>query len=592
MPVEPVERRLAAILSADVVGYSRLMAEDEAATIRTLTEYREQLARLVRQHRGRVVDQTGDNALAEFPSALDAVSAAIEIQQVLSGRNADLSPKHRMRLRIGVHLGDVVVDGERIYGDGINIAARLEGLADAGGICISDMIYKQVRSKLDCGYEDLGEREVKNIPGQVRVYRISVKTDESAVSQAPPGSDEPTAAGSGAQPAIAVLPFDNMSGDPDQEYFADGLAEDLITRLSSFRLFSVIARNSSFVYKGRAVDVKRVGRELAARYVIEGSVRKIGDRVRISVQLIDTATSHHVWAHTYDRELRDIFAVQDEIVRAVAGSIFPEVIQSERRRAAHKEPQNLDAWECGMRGWWHVFRPTRDDNTKARSLFEKALELDPRLSTAFSGLSRTHHNDILFQWTDSPARSTSEAVRAAEACIGINDRDHSGYLALGLAYSLTEGKKAISAFRLALELNPNSSAAHFYIGLSHALGCRPDASIAALETAMQLSPQDPQMWSYLWSMALAHFSAERFEETVDWARRSIQRKADWPLTFTTLAAGHAHLGQVDKARAAVQELLQLSPGFSLSSAMPFLSTADPAFVDRYLDGLRKAGLPE
>ena len=246
-----------------------------------------------------------------------------------------------------------------------------------------------------------------------------------------------------------------------------------------------------------------------------------------------------------------------------------------------------------MRGWWHVFRTTRDDNAKARTLFEKALELDPQLVGAFSGLSRTHYNDVVFQWTDSTARSISEAVRAAQACIGINDRDHGGYIALGSAYGLTgQGREAISAYRLALQLNPNSSGCHFYIGISHALAGRPDDSIASLEKAMQLSPQDPQMWSYLWSMALAHLSAERHEEAVEWARRSLQRKADWPLTFTTLAAAHALLGQIDEARVAVQELLELSPGFSLAGVMPFLSTADPSFVDRYLGGLRKAGLGE
>jgi adenylate cyclase len=338
VPSAPTERKLAAILSADVVGYSRLMAEDEEETVRRLGAYRVEITNLVGDHRGRVVDFTGDNFLAEFPTATDAVEAAAEIQRVLKARNAAVPAGRAMEFRIGVHLGEVRVEGERIYGDGVNIAARLEGLGSPGGICISDVVLKQVESRLDLSYEDLGEQSVKNIPKPIRTYRIQVKPEGGAADARLPGMDELTVPGFSGAPAIAVLPFDNLSGDPEQEYFADGIAEDLITRLSTWMDFPVIARNSSFTYKGRSVDVKQVSRELGVRYVVEGSVRRAGDRVRISAQLIDATTGAHIWAERYDRDLEDIFALQDEITEAIVGAMNPALIKSEMARAARKDP--------------------------------------------------------------------------------------------------------------------------------------------------------------------------------------------------------------------------------------------------------------
>ncbi len=369
-----IDRKLTAILSADVKGYSRLMGEDEVATIRTLTAYRELIISLIREHKGRVVDTPGDNLLAEFASVVDAVTCAVEVQRDLGERNAELPDQRKMEFRIGINLGDVVVEGERIYGDGVNIAARVEGLADGGGICISGTVYEHVKNKLVLGYESLGEHTVKNIAEPVRVYRINLEK---------PGAkplDLPT------KPSIAVLPFKNLSGDPEQEYFSDGITEDIITALSRIRQFFVISRNSTFSYKVTSPDVRRVAKELGASYILEGSVRKAAGRVRISAQLIEGTTGNHVWAERYDRDLEDVFAVQDEITQTVVSAIEPELLKSELHRARIKPPEDLHAQDCYYRGMWHINRRTKEDDTEARRLFERATELDPTFGPAYVGI--------------------------------------------------------------------------------------------------------------------------------------------------------------------------------------------------------------
>jgi adenylate cyclase len=590
---DAVERKLAAILSADGVGYSRLMAQDEVATVQTLTAYREVTATLLQQHRGRVVDSPGDNLLAEFPSALDAVQAALEIQRVIQARNTAVPANRRMEFRIGVNLGDVMVEGERIYGDGVNIAARLEGLAEAGGVCISATVHEQVRRKLDVGYEDLGEQVVKNIPEPVRVYRVRLKPEGAAATEALPGMDELTVPGFSGRPAIAVLPFDNLSGDPEQEYFTDGIAEDLITRLSDWRWFPVIARNSSFVYKGQAVDVRKVSRELGVRYVVEGSVRKSGDRIRVTAQLIDATTGHHVWAERYDRELRDIFVLQDEITEAIVASMNPELRQFETERVARRDPQSLDAWDCAQRGWWQMFQPGGGRNAKARSLYEQAIELDPRSVWAYYGLAMTHYNDVIDLTTDSRDRSITEMVRAARRCVELDDKDPLGHVALGAAYSLTgQRHEMIAALQLAIELNPSLSTAYYWLGVLLAWGGRSDEAIENLDKAMRLNPKDPMVWITFHGVAMAHFAAERYEEAVDWAERSLHRRPKGGVAATILAASLAHLGRVEEARRIVTSSYGGRRLPSLSAVERNLAFAAPAVAERYLDGLRKAGLKE
>jgi adenylate cyclase len=538
---EAVAHRLAAILSADAVGYSRLMAEDEAATIRTLTDYREEIAMLVRQHEGRVVDAPGDNVLAEFPSAIEAVRCAVELQGVLRGRNATLPRERRMEFRVGVHLGEVAVDGERLYGDGVNIAARLEAMGEPGGVFISGTVHEQVRHKLALDFADLGERQVKNFPDPIRVYRV--REEQRAPPRAgrrqrntrialataavvlvaglavwwlrPPPAHDFTVEGFDDVPAVAVLRFCNLSGDPEQAYFADGLAEDLITRLSAKRL-PVIARNSSFTFDGCAADVEQVGRELRARYVVEGSVRRAGERVRISAQLIDATTGHHVWAETYDRVLRDIFAVQDEITGVIVASAASELYSTETERTMRKEPRDLGAYDLVMRGGWHFNKLTPHDNAKARSLFERASERDPRYAFAFTGVALTHYWDILFQWSDAPERSVAELSRAARTSVSLDGEDPLGQVALAAAYGLTgQGDKVIAALERAIAKDPSMVPARVWLGMALAIRRRPDEGIAHLETAMRLSPRDRLMFAVFEGVALAHFAADRYQDAAD-----------------------------------------------------------------------------
>jgi adenylate cyclase len=499
-----------------------------------------------------------------------------------------------MEFRIGVHLGEIRVEDERIYGDGVNIASRLEGLAPPGGICVSSTVHEQVEKKLNVALEDLGERTLKNIPRPIHVYGVKLLLPEAQPESRPlPGQDDLTVPGFGGRPAIAVLSFDNLSGDPGQEYFADGIAEDLITRLSAWRTFPVIARNSSFTYKGKPVDVKQVSRELGVRYVVEGSVRKVGDRVRISAQLIDATTGAHVWAERYDRELSDIFTVQDEITDAIVASMHPQLQQYESERAVHQKPQDLGAWELAQRGWWEFSLSTRDSLAKARALFQKASDMDPGFARAFAGLAFTHHHDIMMNWSASAEQAVAELSQAARRAVELDNEDAQAHMALGMAHNARgEQEKLISSVKFAIQLDPSLATACRTLGVYLALAGRPEEAIPNLEKAMRLSPHDPWLFECLYGMAMAHAASGRYEEAVDWANRSVQHKPEYPVAYLVLAGSYAALERLDEARSALQEALPLNPAYSLSGLRLALAGADAAYRERIIDALRRAGMPE
>jgi adenylate cyclase len=593
MNEEHARRKLTTILNADVEGYSRLMADDEEATVRTITSYRELAIDLIQYHNGRVADAKGDNILAEFASVVDAVRCAVEIQRELKQRNSELPDHRKMKFRIGINLGDIIEDKETIYGDGVNIAARLEGLAHPGGICISGTAYDQVKNKLDLGYEYLGEKTVKNIPEPVRVYRLGMAPGEQrypeslemgAPSEAPTLPDKPS---------IAVLPFDNLSGDPEQVYFVDGIVEDIITELSRFPYILVIARTTSFTYKGKSVDIRQVGSELGVRYVLEGSVRRISDRVRITAQLIEAATGNHIWAERYDRNLENIFSVQDEITAQVVGSIHPELYAAEMRRAQQRPTESLDVWNYAVRGRWHVLRLTREDNAEAKRLFGKALELEPNYVPALSFLVYCHICDVLFGWSQAPPESITEARRFARQASSLDQNDPWVQCALGLTEFIAKNPDtAIAHYRKAIELNPNFALAYGYLSLQLAYAGEAEAAIEAGHKAIRLSPRDPELFHFHTAISTAHFVEERYTEAVTWANKVMAERPESPAWRRVLAASLAQLGQIEEARKAMEGLLNITPSLTATLLRNIVYFKKPEDFDRYIDALRKAGLPD
>ena len=462
------------------------------------------------------------------------------------------------------------------------LSEREAGISAVVGIAVlAGIVFAGVRSLL--------RRRAEPAPEKARAGVEATSATDSSL----PGLDPLTVPGFEGRPAIAVLPFDNLSGDPEQEYFADGIAEDLITRLSAWRYVPVIARNSSFTYKGKPVDVKQVSRELGVRYVVEGSVRKAAERVRISAQLIDATTGAHVWAETYDRELRDIFALQDEITEAIVAAMHPELWKSEQERAVRRNPQDLTAWDTAQRGWWHLRRFTKDDAAEARLLFQRAIDADPQFAQAFAGLAFTHQIDADQQWSNSPAQSIAELYRAARRAVELDSEDAIANMALGVAHARRgEQDESISAFGFATQLNPAMVDAYRMLGIYLALAGRPDEAIASLEKAMRLSPHDPWGFECFFGMAMAHVAAGRYEDAVDWAQRSRQRKPDYPLAYLAVAGTYVQLDRIDEARSALEEALRLNPAYSVSGLRLPLAGADPALRERIIDALRKAGLPE
>jgi adenylate cyclase len=586
MTEQRVQRRLAAILAADVVGYSRLMRDDEAGTLTQLKALRLELFEpKVKEYGGRIVKTTGDGVLVEFPSAVDAVQHAVDVQQGMAQRNRTGPRDRRMELRMGINLGDVIVEGDDLYGDGVNIAARIEELAEPGGICVSAMVYESVCHKLKIGFTDLGERSVKNIVDPLRVYAV-VPEEAGAVDTSPGPS-----AALFRRPAVAVLPFENLSGDPDQEHFADGLSEDIITALSLWRSFPVISRNSTFAYKGQRHDIRKVAAELGARYMLEGSVRRGGGRVRVTAQLIDAQSGHHVWAHKYDRDLRDLFDLQDELTRQIVGVVAPAVVRAEQNRLVLSRPRSLDAWECVQRGMAYLHSYDRVSTTRARRLFERAIELDPTYSRGYLGLAFSHHREVQFHFSDSRAASVEKCVQAARRAVELDDSDAFAHWELGIAHLFAgDNDKALAEARVAVELNPTYANAHVVVGLALVLLGQPDEGIPHLEAWAEWNLHDPANSINLGHLATAYFAARRYDDAVIHAQRSIERRTDNPQAHVILAASLAHLGRIHEAREALGKMEGLLPGFAQPSGWWFKFSRHED-NERLLDGLRNAGLP-
>jgi adenylate cyclase len=582
-----LERRLAAILAADVVGYTRLMGDDEAGTLERLKAHRKDfVGPKIAEYRGRIVKLMGDGHLAEFASVVDAVACAAALQAGMAERNADVPVPRRITLRIGVNLGDVIIEGDDIYGDGVNIAARLEALAEPGGICVSAKVHDEVANKLPLGFEDMGAQELKNVTGPVQVYRVTPEAPKALGGAEDLQIPE--------KPSIAVLPFTNMSGDLEQEYFADGISEDVITGLSKIRWFFVIARNSTFTYKGQAVEVTQVARELGVRYVLEGSVRKVGSRVRITAQLIDAATGRHVWAERYDREIVDIFALQDEMTQTIVGAVEPELSAAERERVLGKPPENLDAWESYQRGLWHLWTYAQEGNLEAARLLERATDLDPGFAPAYAYGSYVHYSRVIMGWSDDTEQSLETGMALAKTALALDDKDPLGYFAAGRIYMMRgRHDDSVASLETAIELNPSFAQAYHGLGMALTLAGRLEDAKNALRQAERLSPRDPNLWASTVVHALACILSRDYEEALHWARKTIQNpraKGYWP--HAVLAAALAHLDRIEEARAAVDAALDELPDLTLAYLENALPTKQPDGLAPYLDGLRLAGLPE
>jgi adenylate cyclase len=589
---DKVKRKLAAILAADIAGYSRLMGADEAGTLARLKEYRRELIDpKTKQYRGRVVKTTGDGILIEFPSVVDAVSSAIDVQQGMRQRNADVPPEKRIEFRIGVNLGDVIIDGRDLYGDGVNIAARLEGLAEPGGICISQTVLNHARGKIAFDVEDLGEQDLKNIAQRVHVYRIVVDPARRGTMWR---AQAPTLALPD-KPSIAVLPFQNMSGDPEQEYFTDGMVEEIITALSRMRWLFVIARNSSFTYKGRMVDVKQVGRELGVRYVLEGSVRKAANRLRITGQLIDASTGAHLWADRFDGGIEDVFDLQDDVTSCVIGAIAPKLEQAEIERAKRKPTESLDAYDYYLRGMASVYGSTKESLGEALRLFYKAIELDPDFASAYGLAAWCYFWRLVNGWMTDPVQETAEASRLAgrAAELGKDDAVALSFSGLALGFIVGDLEAGVELIDRALALNPNLVAAWTASGcLRSRLGAQ-DEAIEHVARAMRLSPLDPLMFFMQNAVALAHFLAGRYDEAWPLAEKASRGPPFFFSAIRLAAASNAFAGRLGEARKCVARALHLDPDLRISSLKdrvgPFRRPEDLA---KYVEALRKAGLQE
>jgi TolB-like protein/Flp pilus assembly protein TadD len=590
MGEDRVERRLAAILAGDIAGYSRLMGVDEEGTLHNLKVHRKDLVDpKITEHRGRIVKTTGDGILVEFVSVVDAVRCAVDIQRGMAERNTDVPVDKRIQFRIGINVGDIIIDGGDIFGDGVNVAARLETLADPGGIMVSSVVHDQVRDKLSFGFEDMGEQIVKNISRPVNVHRVHLAEVSPEKAKSTSGQQKPISTGS-ERPSIAVLPFANMSGDPEQEYFADGITEDIITGLSKLRWFFVIARNSSFTYKGKAVDVKRAARELGVRYILEGSVRKGGNRVRITAQLIDAATGNHIWADRYDGELSDVFALQDEITKRVVTAIEPKLLEAEALRSQSRSAEDLDAWEMVIHANSLFWRMTEAEGAAAIDMLERAIKRYPNYAPAHSMLAFMLLVSSHLQVTPAMGHELNRAPELGARAAELDDSDPWAHLALGyVAFMQRRMTESVAEFQRALQLNPNFAAAHGYLGWALAFDGQSDNAMIHLQEAVRMSPHDPQNAIFNVGMAISHYMAGRYDDAIAACRTAFQTRAGMARGTRIYIASLAQAGRLEEARAALARIKETHPDLSIAwieQNVPYT----PAAMAKFLEGMRKAGL--
>jgi adenylate cyclase len=581
MANERVVRRLAAVLAADVAGYSRLMGANEEGTLAVLKNCRRELLDpKIAEHQGRIVKTTGDGALVEFSSVVDATRCALDIQRAMALRNGGVADDQKIEFRIGINVGDIIVDGDDIFGDGVNIAARIESLAEPGAICLSENAYQQVKGKIAVDVADMGEQRLKNIVQPVRVFAL--RLDGVVIRPALSLPDKPS---------IAVLPFQNMSGDPEQDYFADGMVEDIVTGLSRIRWLFVIARNSTFTYKGRAVDVKQVGRELGVRYVLEGSVRKLADRVRITGQLIDVGTGAHVWAERYDRKSDDIFALQDEITLSVVGAIEPRLRLAEVERARRKRPDNLDAYDLVLQTLPDVYSRMPEPSARALKLLERAIALDPGYALAHACAAECHHS--LYLRGGQHEENRVAAARHAQIAIAHGQDDALALTLAGFSIAMDghDRAAAFAAFEAALAVSPSTALTYIQGSVVLALAGEAERAIEWGERGLRLSPLDPWRSSAFLSFALAKFQLGQYEEAAAEARKSVQSSPGFSIPYVALAASLAKLGRLQEARAAATRVLELQPVFHYSRFLTGVN-CEPMLAAALSESLRAAGLPE
>ena len=592
MPEQSLKRKLVAILSADVVGYSRLMRDDEEATVRALAVHRVLINEIIKQNGGRVIDSPGDNILAEFGSVVEAVTGAIKIQEEIKRRNADIPDNRRMEFRIGVNLGDIIKESGKIYGDGVNLAARLESLAEPGGICISGVVYDQVKKKLNIEYQFVGHKTLKNIEEAVPVYRV-LALSSAASKKVPKAKMESMAFPLPEKPSIAVLPFTNMSGDSAQEYIGDGFTENIITALSNISEMFVIARNSTFTYKEKPVKVQQVAEELGVRYVLEGSIQKSGDRLRVTAQLIDALSGHHLWSEKYDRKMGELFDLQDEITKKIVVSLQVELTSGEQARVYAKSTDNLEAWSYGVRGNYLLDKFNKEDNIKARELLETAIKLDPGHLLAYVWLGATHTVDAAYGWSESPVDSFKRAHELAKKSLALDDKSASVHIMLGLIYLFQrQHNKAIAEGKLAISLDPNFSIGHAHLAQIMFFSGRFEEAIALTEKAIRLSPYYPAF--YLSPLARSYAFLGRYEEAIATSKQLYDRsrKSDYPEEWALLhlAGLYVASGRQDEAQDLIAKALKINPSLTLAFFKQSQPFGNPAHMQRELEALKKAGL--